>query len=169
MAIAATSKKSATPWWSLDGTTRKTRLPAPRARGSWLLKSAGYLLLIPGLLLSSFAEHVPMAPQISIALPVPAIPVKPGLEITELSRSPDLAPLLVDESRDFDKADLHGRTPLMWAASNGHVEMAKKLIEAGADIHKKDQWGQTALSLASQNNHRAIVNLLFEAENFTPG
>src|SRR5271156_612467 len=53
-----------------------------------------------------------------------------------------------------------GRTPLAWAAWNGHEGVVKLLLDRGADIEWKDQSGQTKLVYAIVNGHVAIVKLL---------
>lgn len=55
-----------------------------------------------------------------------------------------------------------GRTPLSWAARNGHEMVVKVLVENGAEFESKDNGGQTPLSLAAENGHEAVVGLLLE-------
>ncbi|KAL7962115.1 hypothetical protein V8C34DRAFT_311341 [Trichoderma compactum] len=55
-----------------------------------------------------------------------------------------------------------GRTPLSWAAKNGHDTVVNLLLEQGAEIESKDNGGQTPLSLAAENGHEAAVRLLIE-------
>src|SRR5262245_63980250 len=42
-----------------------------------------------------------------------------------------------------------GTTPIMWAASNGDLELVRALIKAGADVKAKEQVGTSGLSRAS--------------------
>ncbi|MEE4299580.1 MAG: ankyrin repeat domain-containing protein [Pseudomonadales bacterium] len=53
-----------------------------------------------------------------------------------------------------------GWTPLMEAASNGHVETAAHLLAAGAAVDAADEGGYTALVLAAGNDHVDLVDLL---------
>jgi ankyrin repeat protein len=60
--------------------------------------------------------------------------------------------------------DISGRTPLSYAAENGHEPIVKLLLEAKAEFNSKDKNGQTPLSWVSENGHEAIVKLLLEAQ-----
>lgn len=51
-------------------------------------------------------------------------------------------------------------TPLHFAASQGHVEIAKLLIQYKCDINARDDVGRTALHYASAKGHADVVELL---------
>ncbi|KAJ9270260.1 hypothetical protein DTO212C5_3754 [Paecilomyces variotii] len=56
------------------------------------------------------------------------------------------------------------RSPLSYAAGNGHVKAVKMLLDAKADIERKDEWdGRTPLAWAAINGQQAVVRLLLEA------
>jgi ankyrin repeat protein len=77
---------------------------------------------------------------------------------------------LLEKGHDPSSTDTWGRTPLSWAARNGH-EAAVKLLRAqeGVDPDSKDfGYGQTPLSLAAGNGHEAIVKLLLAQEGVNP-
>ena len=46
--------------------------------------------------------------------------------------------LLLEKGADLDSKDNNGRTPLSWAARNGHDALVKLLFEEGADLDPKD-------------------------------
>ena len=73
--------------------------------------------------------------------------------------------LLVDkhgESKiEADLKDGYGRTPLSWAASEGHEAVVKLLVERDdVEADSKDNYGRTPLSLAVWKGHEAIAELL---------
>ncbi|KAH0533932.1 hypothetical protein FGG08_007454 [Glutinoglossum americanum] len=62
-----------------------------------------------------------------------------------------------------NKRDGDGRTPLSWAAENGHEAMVKLLLEKRAELEPSDsKYGQTPLLFAAENGHEAVVKLLLE-------
>lgn len=54
-------------------------------------------------------------------------------------------------------------TALMYAASNGKVEVIKYLLTHGADINRRKKSGATALMLAANSNNEDAVNILLES------
>ena len=70
--------------------------------------------------------------------------------------------LLLEVGRvEVDSKDSYGRTPLSWAAENGHNAVVRLLLETRkADVDSKNESGQTPLLLAKRNGHEAVVKLL---------
>ena len=55
--------------------------------------------------------------------------------------------------------------PLMFAASNGNLEVVKILIETGADISVMNNSGETAVILAESGSYGSVVNFLMSSLN----
>ncbi|OBU00767.2 hypothetical protein VE01_01233 [Pseudogymnoascus verrucosus] len=74
--------------------------------------------------------------------------------------------LLVEGKSNVDvdsKGARYDRTPLSWAAANGHEVVAKLLLEKGAEVDAKDtEYGRTPLSWAAGNGHEAVAKLLLK-------
>ena len=76
---------------------------------------------------------------------------------------------LLSNGYDPDVKDTNSRTPLSWAAGNGHEAVAKLLLDEGVDPDSKDtKYGQTPLSWAAENGHEAVVKLLLDKEGVDP-
>ncbi|KXX76648.1 Ankyrin repeat domain-containing protein 50, partial [Madurella mycetomatis] len=75
--------------------------------------------------------------------------------------------LLLDTGKaKVDSKDNNGRTPLSWAASNGHHTVAKLLLDSGADPNSKDGNGRAPLLYAAENGHEDVIKrLLVEKAN----
>jgi len=70
--------------------------------------------------------------------------------------------LLYMRDWDVNKADLVGRTPLIWASKNGCERMIRLLLEkGGADVNTRDtMYGQTPLSWAAEYGQEGAAKLL---------
>ncbi|TFB00283.1 Putative ankyrin repeat protein [Trichoderma ghanense] len=65
---------------------------------------------------------------------------------------------------DVDVADIYDRTPVWWAASEGHAGVLSALLEAGASPDLPDSFsGVRPLHMAASNNHAAAVAVLLKA------
>ncbi|KAL5351267.1 hypothetical protein ACLOAV_003119 [Pseudogymnoascus australis] len=74
--------------------------------------------------------------------------------------------ILLERKSNVDveaKDGKYGRTPLCWAAREGHEAVAKLLLEKGADVEAKDgKYGRTPLCRAAREGHEAVAKLLLE-------
>ncbi|RAO72859.1 uncharacterized protein BHQ10_008871 [Talaromyces amestolkiae] len=72
---------------------------------------------------------------------------------------------LVSEGINPDIKDVNGVTPLVLAAMQGNVDVAKVLIEAGASVNSVDNTGSSLLYKATDRYQVAFVSLLVEQKD----
>jgi hypothetical protein len=89
-----------------------------------------------------------------------------GLHLAAYFGVHEAANILIRRGQSVDLKDSYGRTPLAWAAGNGHEAVVKLLLEKGAELETKgikDKFfGMTPLAWAAGNGHEAVVKLLLE-------
>ena len=76
-----------------------------------------------------------------------------------------VATLIEMKCCDANRGDFGGRSPLSWAARNGHEEVVEILLgQEAVNPNKPDSDGQTPLSYAAQMGHEGVVKILLEQE-----
>lgn len=70
---------------------------------------------------------------------------------------PEIVELLVENGANVNAKTSGGRTPLMFIAADGNVDIARNLIEHGAMINDKDNYGSSAIIFASGEPLRSGV------------
>ena len=56
--------------------------------------------------------------------------------------------MLLAQGADVHQPEVNGVNPLMWAITNGGVELVRILLAHGADPRLKDDWGEDAFAYA---------------------
>jgi ankyrin repeat protein len=70
---------------------------------------------------------------------------------------------LMLEKGEVNSIDKQGRTLLLWAAFEGHNEVAQLLLDReDIKVNSKDNGGRIPLSWTASNGHTAVVKLLKE-------
>jgi ankyrin repeat protein len=75
---------------------------------------------------------------------------------------PEGVRILLKHKAHTNAVDAQGRTALLDAARENHVEIARTLLDANADASLADRYGTTPLMEAARSGAAAIVNLLAE-------
>jgi ankyrin repeat protein len=86
-----------------------------------------------------------------------ARPTASGEEPVEIPN--DDAP---EEPRPSAPADAGGLTPLVFAAREGDIAIARSLLDGGAEVNQTTEYGFTALLTATQNRHYGLGRFLLE-------
>ena len=73
----------------------------------------------------------------------------------------EIVELLISKGADINiQGSYDGRTALMFASSNGKLDLVKYLLSKKADVHLKAKDGTTALSLAIKDKNDEIIKIL---------
>ncbi|MGV3524873.1 MAG: ankyrin repeat domain-containing protein [Candidatus Sericytochromatia bacterium] len=83
------------------------------------------------------------------------------------SSTPDAVALqivqqLLAQGAQPDPVNDAGKSPLMYAAKDGHLEIVKLLAAKGASLHRRDAEGKTVLSHALSRNNPSVVSFLLD-------
>lgn len=70
--------------------------------------------------------------------------------------------LLAQPTILVDAVNRSAQTPLMRAASKGHVKCVKLLLTKDANLHSADKEARTALHLAAANGHKVVAKFLLK-------
>ena len=87
----------------------------------------------------------------------------PGVNIHEAARTGNIEAVKqhIAAGTDVNAKDKYGESPLLFAATFGHKEIAELLIANGADVNTKiDKIGMTPLHIATGQGYKEIVELL---------
>lgn len=76
------------------------------------------------------------------------------------NRLPMVKAFLKTKTTSSKVANSDGITPVMYAASLGHVEIMQFFLENGCNPHHRSKKGETALELAARAGHNSCVALL---------
>ena len=63
---------------------------------------------------------------------------------------------------DLEEEDVHGQTPLFWAAARGNMAVVKFLLNLGFEINYRDNARKTALFFAIEKAHLEVADYLIE-------
>jgi len=92
-----------------------------------------------------------------------------GLHCASFFGIVEVAAGLIEMGHHINEGDFFGRTPLAWAAHNGHEEVVKLLLgREEVDPDKLDIDGHTPLSLAAWDGHERVAKILLGREEVNP-
>jgi len=93
-----------------------------------------------------------------------------GLHCASFFGIAEVVASLVDmEGCGINQTDSIGRTPLMWAALNGHEEVVAVLLgRDDVDPNRPDIYGRTPLRCAVENGHEGVVKMLLGRNDVYP-
>ena len=96
--------------------------------------------------------------------------IDPGSIGRRWGKVPQVASLLFGRRYvNPDSPSKSGRTPLSWAAGNGHDGIVKRLLQRkDVNPNGSSKFGETPLSWAACNGHEETVKLLLEREDVNP-
>jgi hypothetical protein len=85
-----------------------------------------------------------------------------------IARNAPASEFLLQHGAELESRDVHGQTPLMWAAKRGNLEVVQCLVEHGAELNAKDEGERTALVLARAWGQTNVVEYLIKRGAISP-
>ena len=82
------------------------------------------------------------------------------ISVLHIAHDSQAVEFLLSHGADLESTDIHGETPLMWAAKHGNTEVVETLLKHGASLDMRDKADWTALELAQFAGHSNVVDLL---------
>jgi len=113
-----------------------------------------------GAIAAACAPAAPTAVEKPVAAEKEVVEKELSKEITECARDGDVDGVrsLIDQGTDVNAQDKKGMTALLYAAREGHTEVAELLISEGADLTAAEPGAQlTALHFCALRGHRGIA------------
>ena len=95
--------------------------------------------------------------------PAPAVLGDQGEDLRDAARAGDVARVraLLDAGAPIDAPGRHGVTPLLLAATKGHLDAVRLLIERGAAVNAREGFFRaTPVEMALSGGHREVALLL---------
>lgn len=87
-----------------------------------------------------------------------------GLHLAAYFGVKETVKAILRQNVDYNVTDGDFRTPLLWAARNGHEAVVQLLLgRSRIDVDFEDVGGQTALSWAAENGHDTVVKPLLDS------
>ncbi len=87
-------------------------------------------------------------------------PLSPAFRMALLAGAAESVRLHLRSGGDVNAADEKGRSPLILAASRGHLDLCQFLLDQGADLGVRDYDGNDALAVAQARGQNEIATML---------
>ena len=127
-------------------------------------------------LLNRYEDHISAVSLLEQIVPptdIGALPTSPlfsGLHCASWFGIVELVTVLINaETYELNQQDCRGKTPLAWAARNGHERVVEALLQRkNVDPNPLDVYSRTPLGCAAMEEHEGVVKLLLEREDVDP-
>jgi ankyrin repeat protein len=124
-----------------------------------LVGAAALVAVLPGAAIGAQSASAPArTTQAQTAKGAPA-PATAAAKARPSSRTNVAAP---SRTKDVNRRNADGSTPLQWAVHAGDVAEVKRLVRAGADVSLANNYGATPMSLAAEVGDTEILKVLLE-------